>query len=220
VAVVTLAPELPGALEVIEALVARGVVVSLGHTGATAEQARAGIDAGATLVTHLWNAMAPLHHRAPGLVGVALTDERVRAGLIADGIHVDPAVVALAAAAMGDRLVLVTDAVSALGLPEGRHRLGTIEVEHGEGVGVRLADGTLAGSDLAMDQAVRNLQAFAGGTVDRSLAAASTTPAAVLGDVSRGSLSAGHRADLVLLDDGLRVVATIVGGAVVHDARG
>ncbi|HEX4866798.1 MAG TPA: N-acetylglucosamine-6-phosphate deacetylase [Acidimicrobiales bacterium] len=219
VAMVTLAPELPGALEVIEALAARDVAVSLGHSGATAAQARAGIDAGATWVTHLWNAMAPLHHREPGLVGVALTDERVRAGVIADGIHLDPTVVALTAGALGDRLVLVTDAVSALGLPGGRHRLGTVEVELGEGRGVRLADGTLAGSDLAMDQAVRNLRAFSGCPVERALAAASGAPAAVLGDAGRGALEAGRQGDVVLLDDDLEVLVTVVAGAVVHDVR-
>ncbi|MFP5254480.1 MAG: N-acetylglucosamine-6-phosphate deacetylase [Acidimicrobiia bacterium] len=216
VAVVTLAPEVPGALELVAALVARGVVVSAGHTGASAAEARAAVGAGVTWVTHLWNAMAPLHHREPGLVGVAMADERLRAGLIADGIHVDPAVVSLTAAAMGERLVLVTDAVSALGLPPGTHRLGTVTVEVGEGRGVRLPDGTLAGSDLAMDQAVRNLMAFAGWPLADAVGAASAAPAAVLDDPTRGGLAPGQRGDVALLDERGLVTATVVGGHLVH----
>lgn len=218
VAVVTLAPDLPGALEVLEALVARGVVVSLGHTPATAEVATVAVDAGATWVTHLFNAMAPLHHRAPGLAGVALADERLRVGLIPDGIHVHPQVVALAQRALGERLTIVTDAVGALGMPAGRQALGRTEVTIGDD-GVRLADGTLAGSNLAMDQGVRNLVAFTGCAREAALHAASTAPAAVLGDPIRGTLAAGARADLVLLTDDLHVVTTIVAGDVVHDAR-
>jgi N-acetylglucosamine-6-phosphate deacetylase len=211
VAVVTIAPELDGALEVIEALVGRGVVVSLGHSGATAAQAVAGLDAGATWVTHLFNAMAPLHHRAPGLAGVALTDPRVQAGLIVDGIHVDPAVVALAQRALGERLILVTDAVAALGMPAGRHALGRAEVTVGDD-GVRLADGTLAGSNLAMDEAVRNLVAFSGCSQEAAVRAATEAPAALLGDSARGSLERGRRGDLVLLTADLDVVTTFVGG--------
>lgn len=211
VVVVTLAPELDGALEVIEALVERGVVVSLGHSGASVAQAAAGIDAGATWVTHLFNAMAPLHHRAPGLAGVALTDERVQAGLIVDGIHVDPSVVALAQRALGERLTLVTDAVAALGMPPGRPTLGRAEVTVGDD-GVRLADGTLAGSNLAMDDAIRNLVTFSGCAPEAALHAASAAPASLLGDTARGTLDVGRRADLVLLTRDLEVVTTFVGG--------
>jgi N-acetylglucosamine-6-phosphate deacetylase len=219
VAVVTLAPDLPGSFEVLEALVARGVVVSLGHTPATAADASSAIDRGATWVTHLFNAMAPLHHREPGLAGVALADERVRVGLIPDGIHVHPQVVALAQRALGPRLTVVTDAVSAFGMPHGRQPLGRVEVTVGDD-GVRLADGTLAGSNLTMDQGVRNLVAFSGCSLADALHAASTAPAGVLGDTVRGTLALGARADLVLLSDDLHVLATIVAGAVVHDATG
>ncbi len=218
VAVVTLAPDLPGAVEVIEALVQRGVVVSLGHTPATAEQATVAVEAGASWVTHLFNAMSPLHHREPGLAGVALADSRLHVGLIPDGIHVHPQVVALAQRALGERLTIVTDAVGALGMPFGRQALGRTEVTIDEG-GVRLADGTLAGSNLAMDQGVRNLVAFSGCTAEAALHAASTAPAALLGDTIRGTLAPGARADLVLLSEELDLVATIVGGEVVHDAR-
>ena len=218
VALVTLAPDLPGALEVIEALVQRGVVVSLGHTPANAEQATAAVDAGATWVTHLFNTMAPLHHRAPGLAGVALADERLHVGLIPDGIHVHPQVVAMAQRALGDRLTIVTDAVGALGMPFGSQALGRTEVTIDEG-GVRLADGTLAGSNLAMDQGVRNLVSFTGCSAEVALHAASTAPAAVLGDTVRGTLALGARADLVVLTENLDLVMTIVAGEIVHDAR-
>ncbi len=215
VALVTLAPELDGAAEVQRALVERGVVVSIGHSAATAAQATIAIDAGARSVTHLFNAMSPLHHREPGVTGVALMDERLHAGLIADGVHVHPLAVALAQRLLGDRLVLVTDAVAALGMPAGRHQLGRAMLTVDEG-GVRLPDGTLAGSNLAMDQAVRNLVAFTGCALETAIAAASTTPAGLLGDTARGRLATGARADVVLLDDDTRVVGTIVGGAVVH----
>lgn len=208
VAVVTLAPDLPGATEVLSELVARGVVVSLGHTPVTAAGATQAVDAGARWVTHLFNGMASLHHREPGLVGVALTDERVHVGLIADGVHVHPTVVALVQRAVGPRLTLVTDAVAALGR--------TASPEPG---GVRLADGTLAGGDVPMDQAVRNLVAFSGCSSEVALHAATAAPSTVLADVARGRLAPGARADLVLLTPDLQVVSTWVGGELVHDAR-
>jgi N-acetylglucosamine-6-phosphate deacetylase len=208
----------PGVLEVLEALVARGVVVSLGHTPATSAQATAAVDEGATWVTHLFNAMAPLHHREPGLVGVALTDRRVHVGLIPDGIHVHPAVVAMAQRALGERLTIVTDAVGALGMPAGRHALGRTAVVVDDS-GVRLPDGTLAGSNLAMDQGVRNLHAFSGCTAAAATGAASGSPAALLADPTRGTLAIGARADLVLLTRELHLVATVVDGEIVHDRR-
>jgi N-acetylglucosamine-6-phosphate deacetylase len=162
VALVTLAPECPGGLDLVRTLVDRGVVVSAGHSSATAAEAEAAIEAGVRWVTHLFNAMAPLHHRDPGLVGVALADDRLHVGLIADGLHVDPRVVRTAARALGDRLTLVTDAVAALGLPRGPVTLGATRATSGPD-GVRLPDGTLAGSALALDQAIRNLVSY--GTV-------------------------------------------------------
>ncbi len=218
VALVTIAPDLPGSLGVIAELAARGVIVSLGHTPATAAQAMAAVDAGARWVTHLFNAMATMHHREPGLAGVALSDERLHVGLIPDGIHVHPSVVALAQRALGERLTIVTDAVGALGMPAGRAALGGAEVIVGDD-GVRLSDGTLAGSNLAMDQGVRNLVAFSGCAPEAALRAAATAPATVLDDPTRGTLAPGARADLVLLTEDLHLVATIVGGEVVHDAR-
>jgi N-acetylglucosamine-6-phosphate deacetylase len=205
VALVTLAPELDGALDVTAGLADRGVVVSVGHTAATRAQAAAAVDAGARWVTHLFNAMEGLHHREPGVPGLALTDERLRFGLIADGLHVDPAVVAVAWRSARDRLVLVTDAVAALGAPG-----------HVPGSGVRLPDGTLAGSDLSMDAAVRNLRAWTGCSAEEAIGAATSAPAAVLGLSDRGRLAVGSVADAVVLDDHLDVVATVVAGVVVR----
>ena len=137
------------------------MVVSIGHTGADTATTQAAVAAGASWVTHLFNAMPALHHRDPGPVGVALTDDRLRVGLIADGIHVDPQVVSVVQRVLGERLTLVTDAVAALGMADGTHRLDRREVVVADGA-VRLPDGTLAGSALSMDQAVRNLVAFTG----------------------------------------------------------
>jgi N-acetylglucosamine-6-phosphate deacetylase len=218
VALVTLAPELPGALDVVRTLAGEGIVVAAGHSSATAAETRAAVDAGVRYVTHLFNAMVPLGHREPGLPGVALTDGRVRAGLIADGLHVDPAVVALAARALGDRLTLVSDAVAALGAPAGRVRLAAQWAEAGDD-GVRLPDGTLAGSTLGLDRAVRNLVAFAGVPLADALAAASAAPAAVLGRDDRGVIAPGAVADLVLLDADGELVATVAAGRVAHDTR-
>jgi N-acetylglucosamine-6-phosphate deacetylase len=213
VAMVTLAPELPGAGAVVAGLAARGVVVAAGHSDATAEEADAAVDVGVRMVTHLFNAMAPMHHRAPGLAGVALADRRVFAGLIADGIHLHPTAVAAAAAALGDRLVLVTDAVGALGAPPGPLAVGPVDAVAGPD-GVRLADGTLAGSDLAMDQAVRNLRAFTGWGVEAAIGAATAVPSRVLGTTDRGTIVPGAVADLVVLTPDLEVVATVCAGEV------
>ena len=220
VALVTLAPELPGALDVVRALVDRGVVVSAGHSSATAAETRTAVEAGVTWVTHLFNAMAGLHHREPGLAGAAMADDRLRVGLIADGLHVDPAVVRIAAAALGDRLTLVTDAVAALGVPPGRRRVASLDVTvSATDGGVRLPDGTLAGSTLALDRAVRNLMAFAGIDLAVAVRAVTASPAAVLGRTDRGVVAPGAVGDLVVLTPAGEVVATVIGGRVVHDTR-
>jgi N-acetylglucosamine-6-phosphate deacetylase len=166
VAMVTLAPELPGALELTRALVDRGVVVSAGHSGASLSEMDAAADAGVTMVTHLFNGMVGLHHRAPGVVGAALSDERLRVGVICDGVHVSPTVVALAWRLLGERFVVVTDAVATLGVVDDA---------------LRLTDGTLAGASVGMDGAVRNLAAFTGCSDAEAMAAATTAPAAALG---------------------------------------
>ncbi len=181
VRMVTLAPELPGALDVVEVLVSSGVVVSAGHSAATHAEAITGFDAGIRCVTHLFNAMPPLDHRRPGLVGAALADARVTIGLIPDGLHVHPAMVALAYRMAGpDRLAIVTDAVAGFGMPPGTYTLAGRECVI-DAVSARLPDGGLAGSVLAMNQAVRNLAEYAGIPETEAARAATTVPARLLG---------------------------------------
>jgi N-acetylglucosamine-6-phosphate deacetylase len=212
----TLAPELEGGLEAVRALTCAGVVVSLGHSAASYDQAVAAVDAGARFATHLFNTMPPLHHRAPGLVGAVLDDRRITAGIVADGVHVHPSLVALAACAKGaGRLALTTDQVAAAGAPPGRYRLGGREVFR-EGDAVRLADGTLAGSTATMDILVTRAAAQFG--LQRALAMASRTPARVLGLSRLGRVAAGFEADLVVLGRDLGVRRTIVAGRTVHAA--
>jgi N-acetylglucosamine-6-phosphate deacetylase len=197
---VTLAPELPGALELIAELCARGVTVSLGHSGADATTARRAVDAGARLVTHVFNTMAPLHHRAPGLVGVALTDPRLHVGVIADGLHLDPLVLELVQRAAAERVVLVSDAAPGASTPPGLQQIGGVEVSSSETGAVTTAEGRLAGSTLTLDAAVRNWTSMTTASFPQSVAAASETPAAALG-LARG-LRPGCPADIVFLDEG------------------
>jgi N-acetylglucosamine-6-phosphate deacetylase len=214
--IVTLAPELPGALDLAAQLTARGIVVSAGHSAASLDEGRAGIEAGIRYATHLFNAMPPLDKRSPGLVAALLADPRVVVGLIPDGFHVDPAIVDLVARIVGpDRLSIVSDAVSALGRPSGLNRLGAMDVVT-DGVTARLLDGTLCGSVLAMDDAVRRLAAFSGWPAPTALGSMTDVPARLLGETDRGVVRPGARADLVLLDDAFRVGVTIVGGEVLH----
>ena len=178
---VTLAPELPGALDVVRVLVDHGVVVSAGHSAATFDEAVSGFDAGIRAATHLFNAMASLDHREPGIVGAALTDDRVTIGLIPDGLHVHPAIVALVRRAVGgDRFAIVTDAIAALGMPPGIHSLAGRLVDCDE-TSARLPNGVLAGSVLGLDQAVRNLATFAGVDLADAALAATVVPARLLG---------------------------------------
>lgn len=218
-ALVTLAPELPGALRVASELVRRGVTVSAGHSDATAAEAAAAIDAGVSAVTHLFNAMASFGHRRPGLVGVALSDPALNVGLIVDGVHVDPVAVRVAWHAKGGTGVfLVTDAVAAMGCDPGRHLLGSDGVTS-DGAAVRNDDGVLAGSLLTMDRAIRNLVKFTGCGVPEAVAAASSMPARVVGRHDRGHLGAGAVADLTLFDDDLRVAATVCRGRLTYVAE-
>ncbi|MBN1934261.1 MAG: N-acetylglucosamine-6-phosphate deacetylase [Anaerolineae bacterium] len=217
VRLVTLAPELPGALELIETLVSRGVVVSSGHTMATYDQAQAGFDAGTRYGTHLFNAQPPLHHREPGLIGALFTDGRPIVGMIVDGIHSHPSIVDMVWRLLGHRLSLVTDAMEAMGMPPGTYKLGDLQVIVDE-TSARLADGTLAGSILTLDAALRNLMCFTGCSFQDALPAVTTVPATLLDlDSHCGQLAPGCAADLVLLDGEYRVVKTIIDGKIVYD---
>ncbi|MES1172646.1 MAG: N-acetylglucosamine-6-phosphate deacetylase [Bacteroidota bacterium] len=216
VRLVTLAPERPGARDLIATLVARGIVVSLGHTDASFDAFTAGVDAGATLATHVFNAMSPLHHREPGAVGAPLTDDRVIATIVADGVHTHPAVFRLVARAKGaDRLALVTDAVQGAGGPPGPSALAGREITVDERA-ARLPDGTLAGSVLTMERAVRNAVDFADLSPQAAVHLATAVPARALGLGGKGRLTVGADADIVLLDQSLRVVHTFVGGVLAH----
>jgi N-acetylglucosamine-6-phosphate deacetylase len=211
IAIMTIAPELDGATEVIERATQRGVCVSLGHTDATLEEARAGVSAGARHATHTFNAMRPLNHRDPGILGEVLTNTRLSADIIADGIHLDPAIVQIFLKAKGkEDAVLITDAISATDMPEGRYILGAIEVEVKDGK--CLADGKLAGSVLTMDRAVRNIMQFAGWDLQQSVRLASENPARVAGLKTRGRIEAWARADFVVLDSTGKVMKTVIGG--------
>ena len=212
VRLVTLAPERPGALERIARLVERGVLVSLGHSNATFEQFEAGIDAGARMATHLFNAMSQLDSRAPGAVGAALVDERVTVGLIADGVHTHPAALALTARAKGTAgIALVSDMMAAAGMPPGRYSLNDIPVVVDE-TSARLADGRLAGSILTMDAAVRNMVAWGRISAADALTMASTIPARLVGRDDLGRLEPSAQADLVILDPDLTIAETWMAG--------
>ena len=217
----TIAPELDGAPEVIAEAARRGVCVSLGHSDADFEAAGRGIAAGARHATHTFNAMRPLghrtedhrteDHRSPGILGAVLTDRRVSADIIADGVHLDPAIVKLFAQAKGpERTVLITDATSATGMPDGRYRLGSFEVDVRDGK--CMADGKLAGSVLTMDLAVRNLARFAEWDLPQAIAAASRNPARAARIANKGVLTVGADADFVVLSREGEVLRTFVGG--------
>lgn len=213
---VTLAPERAGGLQRIRTLVGRGIITSVGHTDATYDELIAGLDAGATKSTHLFNAMSVMHHRQPGAMIATMVDDRVTAGLIPDGVHSHPATVRLALKAKGiDRIVIVSDMMSACGFGPGTYGIGGQAVTVDQ-TSARLADGTLGGSILTMDQAMRNLVEWTDVTIPEALHMATAVPANVLGDPSRGRLVAGVRADLSLWDGDLEVTGTFVQGREVY----
>src|SRR5918997_7102752 len=216
VRMMTLAPELPGAKEAIRLLTEGGSVASAGHTDASYEGTLRAIDAGLSMGTHLYNAMGPFTHRAPGTVGALLADDRVRAGIIADGVHVHEGALRLAYRQKGpEGLALVTDAIEAAGMPPGEYELSgrKVRLEDGE---IRLPDGTLAGSVLTMDRAVSNTVELLRVPIRDAVRMATQTPAEILGIHSKGRIVPGADADLVLLAPSGAVYETIVGGETVY----
>ena len=212
IGMMTIAPELAGAVEVITEATRRGVCVSLGHSDADFLAAGRGISAGARHATHTFNAMRPLDHRSPGILGAVLTDSRMSADIIVDGVHLDPTIVALVAKAKGpEQTVLITDGLAATGMPDGHYRLGLIDVEVKDGRCT--ANGTLAGSVLTMDKAVRNLMRFTGWSLAQAAGAASRNPARAAGLAGKGVLAQGADADFVVLNSAGDVLRTFIGGA-------
>ena len=211
VRMLTIAPELEGATALIAEAARRGILVSLGHSDADFAAALEGVKAGARHATHTFNAMRPLDHRSPGILGLVLSDDRVSADLIADGIHLDPATVKLLAAAKGpERTVLITDATAATGMPDGHYHLGSTEIDVKDGHCT--SHGRLAGSVLTLDQAVRNLARFAGWSLQQAAGAASWNPARVAGLAGKGALHPGADADFVVLSPDGKVQQTFVAG--------
>lgn len=211
VRLMTLAPELPGALHLVEFLHARGIVASCGHTDATATEAHRAFDQGVATVTHLFNAMRPLTHRDPGIIGAALTRPEVVIQIITDGVHLAPEVIELVWRAAAGRVALVTDAIAAAGVGDGDFALGDARVVVENGIARRDGNGPLAGSVLTMIEAVRNLHSL-GAPLAGALAAASAVPARVLGSDRVGRLERGGPADIVVLDDGLQIERVLIGG--------
>jgi N-acetylglucosamine-6-phosphate deacetylase len=210
--ILTLAPELPGALDLVREAQRRGIVAAMGHTDASYAQAEAAIGAGVRHAAHVFNAMRPFSHRETGVLGAVLTSREVTAELIADGVHVDDAAIRLLLAAKGvDRTVLVSDGTAATGMPDGRYRLGSFEVNVTNGV-CRNAEGKLAGSTLTLDRAVRQVVSLGVGLQD-AVRMATLNPARVIGMESRkGILAAGADADLVLLDEQLQIAGVMTRG--------
>jgi N-acetylglucosamine-6-phosphate deacetylase len=211
---ITLAPELPGALEAIERLYSAGIVVAAGHSGADFEQGRKAIAAGVRFATHIYNAMPPVHHRRPGIALALMLDPMVTTGLIADGEHVHPAVCQQLVRVKGAaRIALTTDQTSAAGAPPGTYELSGRPVMS-DGRVVRLEDGTLAGSAATMPDLVRMMARLPGMTLDKAIGLASSVPARVLGERRLGRIAPGACADLVVLDGDARVRLTMIRGAV------
>ncbi|ROS69048.1 N-acetylglucosamine-6-phosphate deacetylase [Curtobacterium sp. PhB172] len=210
---VTIAPELPGALDAVRRFVAAGITVAVGHTVGTYDQARAAFDAGATLLTHAFNAMPGLHHRAPGPIGAAVADDRVTLELILDAVHVHPVVADTLLRAAPGRVSLITDAMGAAGAADGSYRLGSLDVTVTDGVAHVAGTDTIAGSTLTQDVALRNAVSLAGRTLPEAVAALTSVPAAALGLGDRlGRLAPGYAADLVALSPALEVQRVWGGG--------
>lgn len=216
--IVTIAPELPGALDLISRLASLGICVAIGHTNATYEETRAAIAAGARRATHLFNAMPPIHHRKPGAVIACLESPEVYLEIIFDFIHiVEPMLGLIWKIAGPNRIVAITDAIAGAGLSNGTYRLGNLKIKVEEGI-ARLADGTLAGSTLCLDQAVRNVTTI-GIPFHHALAIASAVPAYSIGNPSLGRIYPGAPADLLVLSEDLQILRTYVDGVLCFTAH-
>ena len=213
VKIVTLAPELPGMEKAIMSLKNKGIVVSAGHTSANYDELKTAKQQGVQLATHLFNAMPPLHHRNPGIVGAVLQDPQMFYSVIADGIHLHETTVNLAWKTNPQGFVLVTDAIQALGLPDGEFTLGSMTVDVKKGGAYLKGTNTIAGSILSMDQAVRNFKSFTQCSIPEAIDAASYKPAKILGiEKSKGTLNPGADADFIILNDDLEVQSSYVNG--------
>ncbi|MCL6560771.1 MAG: N-acetylglucosamine-6-phosphate deacetylase, partial [Firmicutes bacterium] len=210
---VTLAPELPGGLDLVELLTTRGIIPSLGHSGATFDETVRAAQAGLSHITHIFNAMSKMHHRAPGPAGAALFSNRLSAEVIADGQHVHPAVLKMLWFLKGDHLALVSDAISAAGLPDGRYRFSGQEIKV-TGGRAALPGGRLAGSTTTVLDGARNMIQLAGLTLPQVIHLASTNPARILGLEGKGRLAEGCDADLILLDSGMNPVMVMIEGKI------
>ncbi len=216
VKLITVAPEIKGAAELIELAVSQGIEFAAGHTGASYEEITEAADHGVRQATHTFNAMLGLHHRNPGTLGGVLTDDQIYAQIIGDGIHVHPAMVKLLVRAKGaKRTILITDSMRAAGLQDGLYTLGAQPITVTEGV-ARTASGALAGSTATLDAVLRNVIQFAGISLPEALAMGTATPAEAMGLTSKGRLVAGADADIILLDENLNVRMTIIGGRVIY----
>ncbi len=218
--IVTIAPEMPGALDCIREVTQKtNILVSMGHTAANYETAKAGIEAGVRHATHLFNAMTPLNHRDPGVVGASLADDRVSTELIADTFHISPDLFGLVAKVKGDNLILITDCTRAGGLADGEYTLGGQPI-FVKGIECRLADGTIAGSVLKLNNAVRNMREHTNLPLEQIVRMASINAAKCIGlDKTKGSLEAGKDADIILADENFAVSETIIAGETVWAAE-
>lgn len=213
VRLLTIAPELPGAEEVITRAVELGIRVSMGHSNGTLAEAQRGVQAGAVSATHTFNAMRSFDHRQPGIVGEVLTNRSLYAEMICDGLHVDPVAVRLFWQMKGrERGILITDAMAAAGMPDGPYKLGELDVRVENGTAL-IEENTLAGSTLTLDRGVRNFSSFTGEELARILPLATSNPASMIGLGDRiGKLAAGRRADIIVLSPTGEVQQTILGG--------
>jgi N-acetylglucosamine-6-phosphate deacetylase len=217
VRLITVAPEIPGGLDFIQHIRSKGVLVSLGHSNATYEVAQQAIRAGASNATHTFNAMRDFSHRQPGVLGAVLTDSTIWTELIADGAHVDPIAIQMLLKCKGHRkILLVTDGISAAGMPDGDFQLGSLLVKVSQGV-CRVPEGALAGSTLSLDRALRNMIRWTGTSLEEACYMTSRNPAESIGVAeTKGTIQPGYDADMVLLNDDMQVHATFCEGKLVH----